>query len=139
MSFHHGSRAFFSVDGNDLTAFCDNVDFSRPQDVAESSTFGTDAKTYIGGMSDGTVSISGKWDETAVTGPDAVLTSLFGTVAGAAVEFEFGPEGGDAGMIRYTGNVIMTGYNVTAPIGDVVAFTADFQISGAITTDTFPV
>lgn len=132
MAFIHGKDSYFEIDSDDLTAFLTDVSLSTSFDTAETSTMGTEAKTYIQGMSDATISISGRYDSTASTGPDAVLNGLTG-----AVPFEFGPEGGANGNVKYSGSCIKTGYNVSAPIGDVVAFTAEFQVTGVVTKGTF--
>jgi hypothetical protein len=89
----------------------------------------------VSGQSDTTLSISGKYDSTAATGPDVVLQGLIGLETTST--FEYGPEGGATGKVRYTGECFLTGYSVSSPVGDVVSFTADFQISGAVTRGTF--
>lgn len=134
MAFIHGKNTSFSINGKDISAFLDNVDFNNVTDTAETSTFGATAKTYIGGLTDATFSISGKWDPTVTTGPDAVLDALVGA---AATTFIYGPQGTTAGQIKYTGSAILTSYKITSPIGGVVTLSADFQPSGAITRTTF--
>lgn len=129
MAKHHGKDSTFSIDAVDLTTFLDSITMPEAIDVAETSTMGQDAKTYIEGMSSGTISLSGRWDETASTGPDAVLSGLKG---GGATVFVYGPAGDASGAVTYTGDAILTGYSRTSPIGDVVAFTADFQITGPV-------
>lgn len=129
MAKHHGKDSTFEIDAVELTTYLDSISMPESVDVAETSTLGQDAKTYIEGMSSGTISISGRWDETATTGPDAVLSGLKG---GGAVTFVYGPAGDATGAVTYTGEAILTGYSRTSPIGDVVAFTADFQITGPV-------
>jgi hypothetical protein len=141
MAFTHGKNGVFKIDNaagtlSTLTAYVDSVDFSNSVDVAESTTMGAEAKTYLSGQSDGTLSISGKYDSTASTGPDVVLNGLVGLETSST--FEVGPEGSTAGKIRYTGECFLTGYSIGIPVGDVVTFTADFQITGAITKNAFP-
>lgn len=132
MAIPHGKDSVFTIDSVDLTSYLDNISFPRSVDTAETSTMGNSSKTYIEGMTDSTISISGKWDGTATTGPDDVLEGLTGSVT-----FEYGPDGDTATHVKYTGNCIKTAYNVTSPIGDVVAFTAEFQVTGDITRGTY--
>ena len=134
MAFVHGKNAVFTIATEDLTQYLDNVELDISTDTAESTTLGNDFKTYVVGVSDSSLSISGKWDSTASTGPDAVLQGLIGDAPSA---FEYGPEGDTTGKVKYSGNAILTDYKVTAPVGDVVAFTADFQISGTVTKGAF--
>jgi len=141
MAFTHGKGAVFKIDNSGgtlqtLTAYVDSIDLNQTVDTAETTTMGSEVKTYLSGQSDGTVSISGKWDSTASTGPDAVLAGLIGLEATST--FEIGPEGSTTGKVKYTGECFLTSYVVSAPVGDVVTFTADFQITGAITKTTYP-
>jgi predicted secreted protein len=134
MAFVHGKVAVFKIDNSagsltDISAYCDNVDFPLTADTAEVTTFGDDFKDYIPGLRDGTISISGSFDATV----DALLAGIL-LKAGT---YEFGPAGGAGGAIRYTGEAICTAYNVSAPVGDKVSFSAEFQATGTMTRDTF--
>lgn len=134
MPFVHGKSAVFKVDNSggsltDISAYCDNVDFPITADTAEVTTFGDSSKEYVAGLKDATISIGGSWDATA----DGVLAPIVG-VAGS---FEYGPAGSTAGNIKFTGEAICTGYTVTAPVGDKVSFSAEFQVTGAVTRGTY--
>lgn len=140
MPFVHGKGLAFKIDNaagvlQTLTAYVDSVDLNQSVDTAESTTAGAEAKTYLSGQSDATLSISGKYDSTASSGPDVTLNGLIGLETTST--FEYGPEGGTTGKIKYTGECFLTGYTISAPVGDVVSFTADFQVTGAITKSTF--
>lgn len=135
MAFVHGKGSVFTIASKELTSYLDSVELNISGDTAESTTLGATAKSYLAGVPDSTISISGKYDSTATTGPDAVLQGLVGSDTASA--FEYGPEGGDTGDVKYSGDCFMTGYKVTSPVGDVVAFTADFQCTGAITKGTY--
>ena len=134
MAFVHGKTAEFQIDNSggsltDISAYCDNVDFPLTADTAEVTTFGDASKEYIGGLKDATISISGSWDATA----DGILAGIIG-LAGS---FEYGPAGSTGGNIKYTGEAICTSYNVTAPVGDKVSFSAEFQVTGDVTRGTY--
>ena len=134
MPFVHGKTAVFKIDNSagalqDISAYCDNVDFPTTADTAEVTTFGDSNKEYIGGLKDATISISGSWDAAA----DLILDGIRGQTG----TFEYGPAGSTATNIKYTGECICTAYNVTAPVGDEVSFSAEFQCTGAITRTTF--
>jgi len=140
MAFVHGKGFAFKIDNaagtlQTLTAYLDSVDFNNTVDTAESTTAGAEAKTYLSGQSDATLSISGKYDSTASTGPDVILNGLVGLEATSS--FEYGPEGGTTGKVKYSGECFLTSYVVSSPVGDVVTFTADFQVTGAVTKGTF--
>lgn len=138
MAFRHGKNAVFKVDNSggtltDISAYCDDVTLPRSIETAETTTFGVTggAKTYVTGLNDSTLSISGKFDSTV----DAHLAGILGQEA--SVSFEYGPEGSTATYIKYTGEAIMTSYEVNSPIGDVITFSAEFQVTGPVTRGTY--
>ena len=134
MAFVHGKSADFRIDNSggsltDISAYCDSVDFPLTADTAEGTTFGDSSKEYIAGLKDATISVSGSWDATA----DGVLAAIVG-VSGS---FQYGPAGTTGGNIKYTGEAICTSYTVNAPVGDKVTFSAEFQVTGAVTRGTY--
>jgi hypothetical protein len=140
MAFVHGKGGVFKIDTaagslTALTAYIDQWSISNSVDMAETTTMGSEVKTWLSGQSDGTISVSGLYDSTASTGPDVVLQGLIGLETTSS--FELGPEGGTAGKTKYSGECFLTGYEITAAGGDAVKFTADFQVTGAITKGTF--
>ena len=135
MAFVHGKSSVFKLDNasgslTDISAFVNNVDFPETADVAETSVLGASNKTYIVGLKDATISLSGLFDATA--------DAIFGAVVGqtATLSFEYSPEGTASGKIKYTGECILTNYAMSSPVGDVVAYSADLQVSGAVTRAT---
>lgn len=141
MAFTHGKALVFKLDNAGgtlqiLTSYIDSVDFSNTVDTGETTTAGSEVKTYVSGQSDATLSISGKWDGTVTTGPDAILSGLIGLETTSS--FEYGPEGSAAGKQKKLGECFLTTYKVSEPIGGVCTFTADFQVTGAVTATVWP-
>lgn len=133
MAFVHGKDSVITVATKELTSYVTDVAFNTSADVAETSVMGLDSKTYLPGLKDGTISITGRFDSTATSGPDDVLTAALGT----SVAIEYGPEGSANGKIKASCNAICTAYNRTSPVGDIVAFSAEFQITGDVTEGTY--
>ena len=135
MAFVHGKDSVFKLDNSggsltDISTYINSVDFPETADVAETTTLGDGSKTYIVGLKDSTLSVAGLWDATA--------DAIFGAVVGqsATLSFEYSPEGTASGKIKYTGEAILTSYAQNSPVGDVVSYSADFQVSGAVTRGT---
>lgn len=135
MAFVHGKDSVFKLDNSsgtltDISTYVNSVDFPETADVAETTTLGDGSKSYIVGLKDATLSISGLWDST--------LDGILGAVVGqsATLSFEYSPEGTTGGNIRYTGECIVTSYSQSSPVGDVVGFSADMQVSGDVTRGT---
>lgn len=131
----HGKDTVFSLDGQDISEHLTNVSFPRQQDTHDSTTFGQTGHTFIGGLTNGTFSLQGFWDKTAVSGSATVLDGLI--VEGTPVAWEYGPEGGTTGDIKYSGNGIVQSVDYASPVADLVTFAATIQISGAVTTGTY--
>lgn len=135
MAFVHGKDSVFKLDNSggsltDISSYVNNVDFPETADVAETSVLGASNKTYIVGLKDATIGLTGFFDATA--------DAIFGAVIGqsATLSFEYSPEGTATGKIKYTGECILTNYALSSPVGDVVAYSADLQVSGAVTRGT---
>jgi len=141
MAFTHGKGAVFKLDNaagtlQILTAFLDSVDLNNTVDVSETTTMGAEAKTYVSAQSDATLTISGKFDGTASTGPHVILSGLIGLETTSS--FEYGPEGSTTGKQKLLGECFLTSYTVSAPVGDMVTFSADLQVTGAVTVGVWP-
>lgn len=141
MAFYHGKNLAFKIDNaagtlQALTSYVDSVDLDNSVDMGETTTAGAEDKTFVSGQAEHDLSISGKWDDTASTGPDAILTGLIGLETTST--FEFGPGGSASGKVKKSGECFLTGYKASAPVGGVVTFTADFKITGAVTQGTWP-
>lgn len=143
MAFVHGKNTYFQLDSSagslvNLSTYLTDVGFPKSIETAETTTFGVSgsSKTYIVGLNDTTVSLSGNWDSVldahfaGVISAQAAGTQATGT-------FEYGPAGSTAGLVKYTGECIVTSYEVSNPVGDVVTFSAELQVTGAVTRTTF--
>lgn len=136
MSFVHGKGAYIKVSTTDLTPFSNEVGMPRDIETADTSHFGTQSKTYITGMDDSTISISGLWDAALDT---AIQTMLSGLLSGSvlSVPVEYGPAGNATGKPKFTLDSIITSYEVSASAGDVVSFSLQLQRTGPTTTGVF--
>ena len=133
-TFAHGKSTDFALDdtggtSRSLANTLTDVSFPQTIDTAETTAFGSSNKSYIVGLKDTTISISGLWDATV----DGYLS---GTEP-ASRSFIYGPAGSTGGNVKYTGEAIMTNYSQSNPVGDVVTYSADLQVTGAVTRGTY--
>ena len=133
-TFFHGKATNFSLDDTggtrrDISNVLVSVDFPEIIETAETTAFGSTSKSYIVGLRDATISVSGIWD---ATGDGYII----GTEP-ATRTFIFGPAGSTGGFVKYTGECILTNYSVSSPVGDVVTFSLDLQCTGGVTRTTF--
>jgi predicted secreted protein len=138
MAFVHGKGAVIKLDDStgtlrDLSGYSAEVSLPRSIETAETTTFAAtgDAKTYIVGLNDSTMAIKCMWDATL----DGYLAPALG--ADATLSFEYGPAGSGSGAVKFTGEGIMTSYQTSSPVGDVVSLSIDLQITGPVTRGTW--
>lgn len=138
MAFIHGKKSVFKIDNvagtlTDISAFCEEVSLSRDIETAEVTTFGNDSKAYITGLTDATVSISGKFDAGSASAVDTVLSALIGSASTVSWAYRVNSASTSATNPEYQGEAIMTSYEVSGSVGDAVTFSAELQCTGAIT------
>ncbi len=133
MAFNHGSVAIFKVDDagatlRDLSTYLKNAGLARSADTAETSALGTTAKTYVVGLVDATIPIEGMFDPTV----DGYLSGLLGF---GPTDFEYFPAGEPVGATKpkFSGQCILTSYEVTTGVDDMATISGEFQVTGAVT------
>lgn len=141
MSFVHGKSSIFKLDDSGgtlrtLTSYVDSVQgLPAGRNLSEVTVFGDGGTKSIPGLVNATFTISGHFDSTATTGPNAVLNSL--RAASATASFEYGPEGSSTGNTKFSGECWMTEYTVNSAVADKVGFSATFQVDGTVTAGTY--
>jgi predicted secreted protein len=140
MTQYHGKSTAFKLDDTggtlrDISAYCDEVSIKRENSTAETTTFGDTSRDYLGGLMDATISVSGKWDDAATTGVDVVVGQDLNAVATRSIEY--GPSGTTTGRVKYTGECIITSFEITGNFDDVVTFSMELQTTGGVTRTTW--
>ena len=133
-TFAHGKSTDFALDdtggtSRSLANTLTDVSFPQSIDTAETTAFGSTNKSYIVGLKDTTISVSGLWD--------ATIDGYLSGTEPASRSFIYGPAGSTGGNVKYTGEAIMTNYSVSNPLGDVVTYSVDLQVTGAVTRGTY--
>lgn len=136
-TFRHGRLTAFKIEdsGSTLRSIGDalrDVSFPITVDTPETTAFGSLVKTYVVGIKDARFSCSGMFDATY----DGYLQGIFGLEASRT--FEYGPEGEVTGRVRYTGEAFLTSYQIAGTVSDMVSASAEFQVTGPITRNTWP-
>lgn len=129
MAFVHGKGTVVTIDGDALSAYSNSVTFTRTAETHDVTTFGKNSKVYAAGLKDSTGTIEGIYDNTAMTGPGAVLRPLVG---GAAVTLVYRPEGTGSGLPEVEVDVLVTSFEESAPVNDMITWTAELQGSDDI-------
>lgn len=137
MAFRHGRTAHITIQDSGgvarvISVYADTSGIKRMIETAEVTVYADNQKKYIVGLTDATFSMGGPWDLLL----DGYLTGII--QYDPSRNIVYGPESNTTGRVRYTFATIMTAYDVSSPVGDRVAWTGEFQVTGAITVDTYP-
>ena len=135
MSVTHATNAVLKIADNgaalrDFSAYLKESGFNRAVDAIESTTLGATNKTFIPGLGEASISLSGEFDATA----DGYLDGI----RRATTTFEWYPLGTGTGKPKYAGSCILTKYEVSTPVADAVTFSAEFQVTGAVNRSLVP-
>lgn len=132
ISFTHGRNTKISVDGDDLSAFTNSVEIKLSADSHDVTTFGKTAHIYASGLTDGTVTLKGIYEDGAAS-PQLTLQPLLG---GALAEVVYQPEGTGSGKPTWTFDAQVTAYEESAPVAEMISWSAELQVSEAIAATT---
>jgi hypothetical protein len=130
MALIHGRLTVCKLNSKDLTAYTNSSTVEISADAHDVTTYGATAHTFAGGLKNGTSTLSGFYDSTAVTGPRAAILPIVGTV----VPFIHQAEGTGSGKPQDSVDVLVTKYSQTHPVADMVTWSVELQYSGADTT-----
>ena len=120
----------------DLSAYVTEVrGLPGPRALNEVTALGDSGARLIPGLEDVSIRVNGLFDDTATSGPDAVLGPL--RTHTSAVDFEYGPEGTDTGDVKYSGTCWVVTYDLRSRVGNLVEWSATFQVEGTVSRGTF--
>ena len=123
-TFVHGKGTKVYLDEFEMTTYFNSADVTFNNETAEITAFGATSKSYLLGLADGTLSMSGMWNQ-ETDGSDEELHAILGsaTAANITVAEAAGTIGNRATIARCD----ETNYSISNPVADVSTITADFQ------------
>lgn len=131
-TFRHGKTTGVYLAGQNVSPYFNSADVGREIETHETTGFESEAKEYIVGQSDGTISLSGLFDSNvAGTGAEEMLN----TAADQDTEFPasvFMDGGVAVGRACRIASVRTASYNVSSAVGDVVSAKADLGVNGGV-------
>jgi hypothetical protein len=114
-----------------VSPYSDSVSADLSTNQLDVSVFGTQAEAYLNGQSTGQISIGGPLDATMHT----LVSGLWS--AGSTASFIYGPGGSVASQARLAGSVNVASYSISTSASGRVEYSANLQITGAVTAGTF--
>lgn len=130
MAFIHGKSAVFKIGSTDLSAFVNSVEVKRAGDSHDITAYGATGHAYQGGLTDGTISIKGIYDDADSSNPRVTFQGALATT----LTWTYRAAGTAAGRPELAGSGVLTSYEESAPVAEMVTWTAELQITGAVTT-----
>ena len=136
MSFFDSKVSKFLLDDTgsvqrDLSAYVTDVrGLPGPRALNETTALGDSGAKFIPGLEDVTIVVHGLFDDTASSGPDAVLGPL--RTHASAVDFEYGPKGTATGNVKYSGKCWAISYELRSRVGKLVEWSATLRVEGTV-------
>mgnify|MGYP003109172463 FL=1 len=128
------NNASVTINSVDLSSYVTSVTLSQSADSLETTAMGDTARTYIGGLTNGTVDIEFNADFAAAK-TEATIYPLVGTTTAVVVK----PVDASVSATNpsYTFNVVVTEWDtLNGSIGELATHSVSWQIAGAITKAT---
>ena len=136
MANTHGKDSYFSLDNTadsptDVSAYIDTSALNQAIELADTTAYADEDRTFIAGLANANIPIGGPWD--------ATFDGYMGTTAQLKVarDWIFGPAGSTAGFVKYSGSCQIENYTIDAPVGERVSWSGTLRVSGAVTRGTF--
>jgi hypothetical protein len=117
--------------GSTLTlssGFADS-NMDRSAGTSDVTTYGDDDMNYIPALR------SGQWSANGIFA-STYESQLAASVGSTGLGIDWSPHGSASGARRFTAGVILTAFNVGAPVGDKVSMNLTFQRTGALRSTT---
>lgn len=124
----HGKKTVIILGGVNITQHSNASTWERTGDNHDTTTYGQNNHVFDPGLGNGTATIGGFYDNTAVTGPRAAIEPLVNTM----VTYIHRPEGTGSGLPQRSVQVHVSKYTETAPVADMITFAVDLQASGDV-------
>lgn len=120
----------------DISSYVERVEgLPGPRDLNPVTALGDTGVKSIAGLENVEFSVDLIWDDTATTGPDAVIGPL--RTDDTARAFDYGPKGSTTGFVKYSGTLKCLEYNISSQVGEVVKATSRWQVQGVVTRGTY--
>ena len=117
-----------------ITSYVNEIDgFGREYQSLDDTHFDDAVERIIPGIEmSQEFSLRGAFENTATTGPDAILSTAVGTL----LTFEFNPVGTASGARKFISEVMVLSYKVGGEVKGQVTYEARLKQDGAVTVGT---
>jgi len=131
MAYFSGKNVTLSYNSQSIGAFCSSITLTRNADTLDVTTFGDSDREFLVGLKAAQIQISGYFDSTATTGPDATLATAFASSSASSFTLTFGV--GGSPTVAYSGSAWVSSYETASTVDGLITFSATLQATGSIT------
>jgi hypothetical protein len=129
-TWKHGTHGATSSN-TDFTTKTMSLTPSFDAEEADATVFGDGFRSYEATFENATIGTVYKYD-----------TTVFGQLADIysnrdSVTFEIGPTGTTSTNVKITGSMVMTKFDTSLGVGEVIKITVNWRVTGAVTFTTF--
>lgn len=144
MAASAGYKAYVNIDNaggspTNLSTYADNFELGVSTEMLETTCFsaaGTNVKTFIPGLAGGdTIPVAGPLDTTLYT--HVVNCMATQAAGGSTFTVLYGAAGSVASAPKQTCEAYFANFKVSTGVGGRAEFSADLQITGAVTNSTW--
>ena len=135
MTQYHGKNTAVLWSQFNLSTYFNEASVKQEASTAETTTFGSSSRSYVAGLVDGTLSLSGFFDDTATTGPDVVLANALANATNPIVTI--GLSGATIAKRAKLAQIIETSYEITGNFDDAVTASVEMQVTGGVDNGIF--
>lgn len=125
MAAVHGRKTRVYINGYDLTGFYRKAESELTREVAESTVFNQDDKTYLPGLRDATASLEGLYDGAV----DGIAEVLHAALSADPTLLVICPQGDALGNVAHGLSTLATKYALDASKDDIVTLSNEVQSS----------
>lgn len=128
-TYIHGRNTRIVVAGSDLSEFTDSTEVTDGREVHKVTSYGPTRKRHSKqlGLGDGKITIKGTHASDA-NGPRKVLEALMELETESS--FLLQHQGVGSGLPQLAVNVVVSTYNESLPVDDMIKWTSDLEMSG---------
>lgn len=128
-AWKHGTNGAISTN-TDFTSYTLSVNPSFDAEEVDATTFGDTYRDFEQSYKNATIDVEMKYDATRFGQMAAIYNG------GDVVTWELSPAGTAATNVKITGSMVMTKFNPSVTVGDLIKMTMTFRVSGAVTFTT---
>ena len=130
MARQAGKAADFSFNSVAIEDELSSISQTTDVNLVEVTAFGDAATTFVEGLPTSNYSVTGSFDPAASQGDATIFTRIGSGAATASFETTGATAGTNAPV--YSGSAFVSSYSITSDVGGSTSYTADFQVSGAL-------